>query len=45
MINYFEAIQTAFLYKKNFFEMFKYKFNLFLDLQGCSGQNKKPSLV
>ena len=44
MINYFQAIQTALLYKKNIFEMFKSNFNMCLDLSGSCGQNKNQSL-
>ena len=32
MINYFQAIQTAILYKKDIFEMFNYNLTIFLDL-------------
>ena len=43
-VYYFQAIQTALLYKKNVFEMFRYNFSMFLDLQGSFGQNKDQSL-
>ena len=37
----FEAIQTAFFYKKNPFKMFKWNLFMFLDLQVSKYQNKK----
>ena len=43
MMNYFQAIQAAFFYKKNMLEMFKSDLNMFLDLQGSFGQNKNQS--
>ena len=44
MIYNFQAIQTALLYKKNVFEMFKYNLSMFLDLPGSFCQNKNQSL-
>ena len=44
MINYFQAIQTALLYKKKLVEMFRSNFNIFLDLQRYCGENKNQSL-
>ena len=43
MINYFQAIQTARLYKKNMFEMFRPNLNIFLDLQRSCDQDKNQS--
>ena len=43
-VYYFQAIQIALLYKKNVFEMFRYNFSMFLDLQGSFGQNEDQSL-
>ena len=40
MTNYFQAIQTAVLYKENSFEMFKRYVIMFLDLRGCLDQKK-----
>ena len=40
MINFFQAIKTAFFYRENAFEMFKRNLNMFLDLQRSGGQNK-----
>ena len=44
MINYFQAIQTALLYKKKLVQMFRSNFNIFLDLRRYCGENKNQSL-
>ena len=43
MINNFQAIQTAVIYKKNTYEMFKHNGNMFLYLKESFDQNIKLS--